>query len=45
MHIEQVYKLWKMKIASISGIYKTRCHKDNCYKKQPSFEMIPFTLK
>ena len=29
MHIEQVYKLWKIKSTSSSGILKTIYHNDN----------------
>ena len=33
MHIEQVYKLWKMKIASSSGTYKTKCRKSERFSQ------------
>ena len=29
MHMKQVYKLWKMKTISVSGILKTKCYNDS----------------
>ena len=39
MHIEQVYKLRKMKIASSSGIYNTKCRK---WEKVSQISLILF---